>query len=142
VSERTRYVARIPKGFRTMLAKGRKHDQLTHQMRNRLKTTRMGLGLVRLLLDLGLTEEVRTTLSSLQSGIQGVGEASDKPCLKHANRLKKIVVHVPECEARICAMSKLKTTSSNSIRPKSRSPDSPQPVTPAKSWGRKCSQRG
>ena len=38
------------------------HDQFTHQMRNRLKTTGMGLGLVRLLQDAGALEEARTTL--------------------------------------------------------------------------------
>ena len=48
------------------------HDQFTHQMRNRLKTTSMGLGLVRLLQDAGLTEEARTTLYSLENGFQGV----------------------------------------------------------------------
>jgi len=68
------------------------HDQFTHQMRNRLKTTSMGLGLVRLLMDAGLTEEARTTLSSLENGYQGVAEASDKPSQKHCkvNRLKSV----------------------------------------------------
>lgn len=46
-----------------------KHDQFTHQMRDRLKTTAMGLGLVRLLMDAGHTEEARTTLASLQDGL-------------------------------------------------------------------------
>ena len=55
------------------------HDQFTHQMRNRLKTTGMGLGLVRLLQDAGRFEEARTTLSSLENGFQGVAEESDKP---------------------------------------------------------------
>src|SRR6202030_288119 len=37
--QRTRYVARISKGYRTMLTI---HDQFTRQMGNRLKTTGMG----------------------------------------------------------------------------------------------------
>ena len=58
------------------------HDQFTRQMRRRLKTTGMGLGLVRLLQDAGLTEEARTTLSSLENGFQGVAEESDTPSQK------------------------------------------------------------
>jgi hypothetical protein len=50
------------------------HDQFTQEMRDCLKTTCMGLGLVRLLLDAGLTEEARTTLYSLENGFQGVAE--------------------------------------------------------------------
>jgi hypothetical protein len=46
------------------------HDQFSPQIRNRLKTTCMGLGLVRLLQDAGLTEEARTTLSALENGFQ------------------------------------------------------------------------
>ena len=66
------------------------HNQLNRQMRNRLKTSVMGLGLVRLLQDAGLTKEARTTLSSLESGFQDVAEESDKPGQKpcKANRLK------------------------------------------------------
>jgi len=62
------------------------HDQLdrfTPRIRNRLKTTSMGLGLVRLLLDAGRTEEARTTLASLQHGFQGVEEEAKKPGQKH-----------------------------------------------------------
>jgi len=68
------------------------HDPFTHQMRNRLKTTGMGLGLVRLLQDAGLTEEASTTLNSLENGFQGVPEESDKPSQKprKANRLQGI----------------------------------------------------
>ncbi len=55
------------------------HDQFTPQMRNRLKTVGMGLGLVRLLQDAGRTEEASTTLSSLEHGFQGVAEESGKP---------------------------------------------------------------
>ena len=35
------------------------HDQFTHQMRRRLKTTGMGLGLVQLLQDAGLITQSR-----------------------------------------------------------------------------------
>ena len=38
------------------------HDQFTHEMRNRLETTVMGLGLVRLLQDARRFDEARTTL--------------------------------------------------------------------------------
>ena len=55
------------------------HDQFTPEMRNRIKITCMGLGLVRLLQDAGRTEEARSTLASLQSGLQGVVEESNKP---------------------------------------------------------------
>ena len=87
-----------------MLAIHDQHDQFTHQMRNRLRTTGMGLGLVRLLLDAGLTEEARATLSSLQHGFQGIPTASDKPSQKpsKANRLKRhlkeVFVRGPQCE--------------------------------------------
>ena len=68
------------------------HDQFTHQLRNRLKTTVLGLGLVRLLQDAGLTEDARTTLSSLENGFQGVAEELDKPSQQpcKANRLKGV----------------------------------------------------
>ena len=68
------------------------HDEVTRQTSKRLKTTGMGLGLVRLLLDAGLTEEARTTLSSLEHGFQGVSTASDKASEKpfQANRLKGV----------------------------------------------------
>ena len=55
------------------------HDQFTHQMRSRLKTTIMGLGLVRLLQDAGRSNEARTTLYSLGNGFQGSAERSHKP---------------------------------------------------------------
>jgi hypothetical protein len=74
--QRTRYVARIPKGYRTMLAT---HHQVTGQVRNRLKTTAMGLGLVRLLQDARRFEEARTTLCSLDDGFQGVAQKAAKP---------------------------------------------------------------
>jgi hypothetical protein len=56
------------------------HDQFTRQMRSRLKTTCMGLGLVRLLQDAKRFDEARTTLYSLENGFQGV--ESDKPVQK------------------------------------------------------------
>ncbi len=68
------------------------HDQFTRQIRNGLKTTVMGLGLVRLLQDAGLTEEARTILYSLENGVQGVAGQSDKPSHKpsRVNRLKGV----------------------------------------------------
>src|SRR5271165_6639724 len=64
---RSCYVARVQKGYRTMLAM---HDQFALQMRNRLKTIGMGLGLVRLLQDAGRIEEARSTLSCLENEFQ------------------------------------------------------------------------
>ena len=58
------------------------HDQFTHQMRNRLKSTCIGLGLVRLLQDAKRFEEAGTTLYLLEGGFQGVAEESDKPSQK------------------------------------------------------------
>lgn len=55
------------------------HDQCTRQVRTRLKTTVMGLGLVRLLQDAGRYEEARAILLSLENGF---------PC--KAKRLQKI----------------------------------------------------
>jgi len=67
------------------------HDQFTHQMRNRLKTTAMGLGLVRLLQDAGRTEEARITLSSLENGFHGVAEEADKPGQERDHRPQEII---------------------------------------------------
>jgi hypothetical protein len=64
------------------------HDQLTRQMRDRLQTTCMGLGLVRLLQDARRFDEARTTLYSLENGVQNVESA--KPNQKPSNRLKRI----------------------------------------------------
>ena len=61
------------------------HDQLSRQMRSLFKTTGMGLGLVRLLQDVGLTEEARTTLSSLENGFQIDAEEPGK-----ANQRKRV----------------------------------------------------
>ena len=55
------------------------HDKFTPQMRNRLKTTGIGLGLVRLLQDARRFDEARTTLDSLENGFQGVAKGSDEP---------------------------------------------------------------
>jgi hypothetical protein len=68
------------------------HDHFTHQMRSHLKITGMGLGLVRLLQDAGLTEEARTTLFSLENGFQSAEEASDRAShqLCKENRLKAV----------------------------------------------------
>ena len=55
------------------------HDRFTRQMRNRLKTTCMGLGLIRLLQDAKRFEEARTTLYSLEPQ-DGLERPSQKPC--------------------------------------------------------------
>jgi hypothetical protein len=55
-----------------MLAAHDKHGPSVRQMRNRLKATGVGLGLVRLLLDAGRTKEARTTLTWLQEGFRGI----------------------------------------------------------------------
>jgi hypothetical protein len=70
-----------------MLASHDQHDQFAHRIL--LKTTGMGLGLVRLLLDAGRIEEARGTLSSLENRLQGIATASDMPSQKpcQANRL-------------------------------------------------------
>jgi hypothetical protein len=57
-----------------MFATRDQHDQFTPQMRSRLKTAGMGLGLVRLLTDAGLTGDAMMILSSLQNGFQGMEE--------------------------------------------------------------------
>ena len=63
------------------------HDQFTRQMRNRLKTTAIGLGLVRLLQDARRFEEARTILYSLENEFQdGSERPSQKP--RKATRLK------------------------------------------------------
>jgi hypothetical protein len=69
------------------------HDQFTHEMRNRIKITCMGLGLVRLLQDAGRTEEARTTLASLENGHRGVAEESNKPSQnpRKTNRLNGLI---------------------------------------------------
>ena len=68
------------------------HDQFTDQMCDRLKTTCMGLGLVRLLQDAKRFDEARTTLYMLENGFQDVAEESGEPSQKpsKASRLKRI----------------------------------------------------
>jgi hypothetical protein len=63
------------KGYRTMLAS---HDQFTQLMCDRLTTTIMGLGLVRLLQDAKRFEEARTTLYLLEGAESD--QPSKKPC--------------------------------------------------------------
>ena len=62
-------------------------DQITRQLQDRLKTTGVGLGLLRLQLDAGMTEEARTTLASLQNDFQllllGVKETGRPPVKPH-----------------------------------------------------------
>ena len=62
-------------------------DQITRQLLGRLKTTGVGLGLLRLQLDAGMTEEARTTLTSLQNDFQlllhGVKETETSPVKPH-----------------------------------------------------------
>jgi hypothetical protein len=48
------------------------HDQFTRQMRSRLKTSAIGLRLVRLLQELKRFEEARTIFSSLENGFRDV----------------------------------------------------------------------
>jgi hypothetical protein len=68
-----------------MRARHSRVDQTTRQLSDRLKTTGVGLGLLRLQLDAGMTDEARTTLSSLQNDLQllllGVKEM-EKPLAK------------------------------------------------------------
>jgi two-component system, OmpR family, response regulator len=45
-------------------------DKLYHQMRDRLKVTRVGLGLLHLQLDARLTEDAKATLTSIQEDFQ------------------------------------------------------------------------
>ena len=55
------------------------HDQFTRQMRSRLKTAAMELGLVRLLQDAKRFDEARTIFSSLENGFHGVAAESATP---------------------------------------------------------------
>jgi hypothetical protein len=58
------------------------HDNFSVQIRNRLKITGMGLGLVRLLQDAGRVEEARMTLGALENGFRGDATQSDIPSNK------------------------------------------------------------
>lgn len=64
------------------------HDQFTPQMRNRLKTTSLGLGLVRLLQDARRFEEAKTILYSLENSFQGVEAEKPRQKTCKTNRLK------------------------------------------------------
>src|SRR5713101_2204438 len=70
-----------------MLAFSSRADQFTRKLRDRLKTTGVGLGLLCLQLDAGMTKEARTTLSSLQNDFQlllhGVKETEKPPVKPH-----------------------------------------------------------
>ena len=68
------------------------HDQFTRQMRNRLKTTATGLGLVRLLQDAKRFEEAKTTLCSLENSFQVIAEGSDRPSQKTSKATQLIGV--------------------------------------------------
>ncbi len=67
-------------------------NKFTQQMRDRLQTTAIGLGLVRLLQDARRFEEARKTLYSLESGFQTTDTAKSiqKPC--EANRLNGVPI--------------------------------------------------
>ena len=75
------------------------HHQMTRLMRSRLKTTSMGLGLVRLLEDAKRFDEAKTVLYSLETGFPGVeaDKPSQKPC--KAYRLKGVTKTVPRSSA-------------------------------------------
>ena len=74
-----------------MIAVHGKNNRFTSQLRDRLKTTGMGLGLVRLQMDAGLTEEASTTLESLQDDFQLLlhGVENSKEMLPFNRRLEK-----------------------------------------------------
>ena len=55
------------------------HDKFNQQMRSRLKTTAMGLGLVRLLQDARRFDEAKTTLDLLENDFQGSDDEADNP---------------------------------------------------------------
>jgi hypothetical protein len=54
------------------------HDEFTHQTCDRLETTCIGLGLVRLLQDAKRFEEAKATLYSLEGAVSDL--PSKKPC--------------------------------------------------------------
>jgi len=64
------------------------HDQFTHQMCDRVKTTGIGLGLVRLLQDTRRFEDARTTLYSLENSFQGIESDKTSQKLCKVSRLK------------------------------------------------------
>jgi hypothetical protein len=74
------------------------HDQFTHQNCDRLKTTCIGLGLVRLLQDAKRFEEAKAALYSLENGVH---EAPDKPTQKPSNRPNRVTRHRSAASTRI-----------------------------------------
>ena len=53
-----------------MFTYSRGNDQFTRRLNDRLRTTGLGLGLLRLQFDAGLTEEAKSTLAALQEDFQ------------------------------------------------------------------------
>ncbi len=53
-----------------MFTYSRGNDQFTRRLNDRLRTTGLGLGLLRLQFDAGLTEEAKSTLAALQKDFQ------------------------------------------------------------------------
>ncbi len=70
------------------------HDHVTQQTRNRLKTTAMGLGLVRLLQDAGRAAEAKSTLSLLENGFRDVVKKS-RPDPRQSPKDRAAVIRVP-----------------------------------------------
>ena len=67
------------------------HDQFTHEICAGLKTTCIGLGLVRLLQDAKRFDEARAILYALENGIQGAAEKPQKRCdVKEMNGVARI----------------------------------------------------
>ncbi len=63
------------------------HDQFTQQTTDRIQTTCMGLGLVRLLQDAKRFDEAKATLYLLEEGVD-TDQPTEKPC--KAKRLKGV----------------------------------------------------
>jgi hypothetical protein len=85
------------------------HDHFSRQMRSRLKTTALGLGLVRLLQDAGLFEEAKTTLAALENGFQRDAAQTDTPAQKP--RMASRTIPANESEARTKWPTHLRTSS-------------------------------
>ena len=66
------------------------HDQITNEVSDRLETTAIGLGLVRLLQDAKRFEEARTMLSLLETGIEPAGHRQ-KPCKRLTRPASKTI---------------------------------------------------
>ena len=76
------------------------HDPFTQQMSDRLQTTCMGLGLVRLLQDARCFEEAKTTLYWLETGCQAKSAPADR---KPAEMNRRARIGRPSVSARIDA---------------------------------------